>query len=86
MQRPGDVADCAWLCLGVGDIRPEFGDWGALMGSAFLEAITENTDFEGLLVTDLSPGATKFCPASPPLDKMGAKILGGGLGAQWVLK
>ena len=35
------------------------------MESAFLEAIKENTDFEGLLVTELSPGATKFCPASP---------------------
>ena len=56
-----------WLCLDVGDILPEFGDWGALIGSAFLEAIKENTDFEGLLVTDLTSGATKFCRASPVL-------------------
>lgn len=64
MQRAWRCDRCVWLCLDVGDILPEFGDWGALIGSAFLEAIKENTDFEGLLVTDLTSGATKS--AVPP--------------------
>lgn len=31
---------------------------------ALLEALKENTDYEGLLGTDLTPGAPRFCPFS----------------------
>lgn len=35
------------------------GDRVCLLGT-----VKETTDFEGLLVTDLTPGTTKFCPSS----------------------
>lgn len=55
---------CAWTLV---IFRQNLVTGGALMGSAYLEAIKENTDFEGLLVTDLTSGATKLCRASPVL-------------------
>ena len=51
--------------MGVDGQLRHFGSiWWLGVVVAFQEALKENTECKGLLVTDLIPEATRFCPSS----------------------